>query len=418
MAAVTWRELVFIFKETKFFVLWGEGVGTDNNPTFQVREVVNSVGLRSKLGVTVGRDGVYFFNRRGVYRTTGGDPVLLSDIISPLWTGDPELVLPGRADQPRPARAGPAALVHGAAVRRGPDRVRARSTTGCSSTTPSTTGGPSTTSPPPRSRRSAGLTGSSCITATATARERVAHRSYGSTTDRGQRIVSRWRSGWSDYDIEPGEDDPGEQGLGTGACAISFSIDFERAQTHPIDLSFGDVGRWPTFAWRYQDLTARGGTLRAARDPVRHLRGPDRERADRSATATDIMSWDEWLAQYSGRWPTDQIGNLLVRRAVRGTLFSTQFANSPQARDMGRAAHRPASARRSGSLRSDELSVRQRQPRQPGRRQRRRDDRHPRPVQRHQGVPEPADDAEHSAGDDLLERIEALEARVRELESQ
>ena len=50
---------------------------------------------------------------------------------------------------------------------------------------------------------------------------------------------------------------------------------------------------------------------------------------------TDILSWDEWLAQYSGRWPTDQIGNLLVRRAVRGTLFSTEFANSPQAETWG-----------------------------------------------------------------------------------
>jgi hypothetical protein len=91
MAAVTWRELTFIFKETKFFVLWGEGTGADGTPTFQVREVVNAIGLVSPLAVAVGRDGVYFFNRRGVYRTSGGDPVLLSDIVSPMWTQDPDV---------------------------------------------------------------------------------------------------------------------------------------------------------------------------------------------------------------------------------------------------------------------------------------------------------------------------------------
>ncbi|HEY3186344.1 MAG TPA: hypothetical protein VGJ70_02640, partial [Solirubrobacteraceae bacterium] len=57
MAAVSWRELVFIFKETKFFVLWGEGTAADGTPTFQIREVVNAVGLASPQAVSVGRDG-------------------------------------------------------------------------------------------------------------------------------------------------------------------------------------------------------------------------------------------------------------------------------------------------------------------------------------------------------------------------
>jgi hypothetical protein len=42
MTAVTWRELVFIFKETKFFVLWGESTNTDGTPIFNFREVVNA----------------------------------------------------------------------------------------------------------------------------------------------------------------------------------------------------------------------------------------------------------------------------------------------------------------------------------------------------------------------------------------
>ena len=122
IAAVTWRELVFLFKQTKFFVLWGEGTGTDGNPTFHVRQVVNNVGLASPQAVAVGRDGVYFANRRGVYRTNGSDPVLLSDIIAPMWTQDPEVYFHVEPDQPRPARPRADAVAHGTALPRRPHR--------------------------------------------------------------------------------------------------------------------------------------------------------------------------------------------------------------------------------------------------------------------------------------------------------
>src|SRR5205085_12380771 len=93
--AAMWRELTFIFKETKFFVMWGESTAADGTPVFNFREVVNSAGVAAKNSVAVGRDGVYFLNRRGVYHTTGGDPELLSDRIGPLWTGDPEVYYQG-----------------------------------------------------------------------------------------------------------------------------------------------------------------------------------------------------------------------------------------------------------------------------------------------------------------------------------
>jgi hypothetical protein len=138
MAAVTWRELVFIFKETKFFVLWGEGTASDGTPIFNFREVVNSVGLASKLAVAAGRDGVYFFNRRGVYRTTGGNPELLSDPISPLWTGNPADYYRGQPINLSQLGLVRMVVAHGAAVPRHPDRLERSPMTGCWSTTSST----------------------------------------------------------------------------------------------------------------------------------------------------------------------------------------------------------------------------------------------------------------------------------------
>lgn len=85
---VSWRELVFVFKETKFFVFTGNSTGADGNPVFNYRPVSAGVGPVSKMGAVSTPNGVYFLSRRGIYRTTGGDPVLVSRAIDPIFLGD------------------------------------------------------------------------------------------------------------------------------------------------------------------------------------------------------------------------------------------------------------------------------------------------------------------------------------------
>jgi hypothetical protein len=198
MTAVTWRELIFIFKETKFFVLWGESANTDGTPIANFREVVNSVGLASKMAVAVGRDGVYFFNRMGVYRTTGGNPELISDVIRPLWTGDPEVYYQGS-----PINLNQLGLVRMAwhaeqvfiAVPTGSsafnDRLLVYDTEHKWWTVYDIAA-----SALAAFRR---VDRNELHHGYATGPQRVGHRTYGANLDRGARMTSRWRSGWSDY---------------------------------------------------------------------------------------------------------------------------------------------------------------------------------------------------------------------------
>ena len=325
-AAVTWRELVFIFKETKFFVLWGESTGTDGNPVFQVRQVANMVGASAAHTVATARDGVYFMNRRGVYHTTGSDPTLLSDIISPLWTGNPDPYyqgLPINLDQIAVARAVWHMEQLFVAVPTGSsqanDRILVYDTQyrwWSVHDIPA-----SALASFRRDDRGELHFGYSV------GPQRVGYRSRDLTADRGQRITSRWRSGWSDYGSSQQKTLRETKVWGTGAIGISFAVDFDRPRTADIDLLFGKLGPWPTASWVYRDLTARGGTYAELAPKYTNyatLKSDD----PIAGGGTDFQTWNEWLAQFDYRWPVTQVGNLLVRRAVRGTLFSTQFQNT------------------------------------------------------------------------------------------
>jgi hypothetical protein len=300
MAAVTWRELVFIFKQTKFFVLWGESVGAEGTPTFQVREVVNSIGLASAQAVSVGRDGVYFMNRRGVYRTSGGNPELLSDVISPMWTQDPDVYF-----QSRPINL--AAL----------DQVRALWSQERFYLAVPTIGAVNdrvlvydiqhqwwSLYDLPASAMASFRSGDQPelhFGYAAPLPQRVGHQVLDLHTDRGQTITSRWRSGWGDYGSTQVKTIRETKLWGSGAAIVGFSTDFYRNQRATIDTNFS-----PPSTWTYAQLTARGGTY-----------------GDLTA---DFPTYEDLT---ENRPNVAAIQHALVRYATRGVVFSTQFANSP-----------------------------------------------------------------------------------------
>lgn len=89
-ACIAWREYVFVFKQTKFFVFTAESTSSSGNPIFNNRIVDTGVGMVAPRAVCANENGVYFAHRDGIYITTGAEPVKLSEPIDPIFFGGAE----------------------------------------------------------------------------------------------------------------------------------------------------------------------------------------------------------------------------------------------------------------------------------------------------------------------------------------
>lgn len=87
MGAIAWRELVFVFKQTKFFVFYGNSVDGTGEPIFNYRPVEGGVGLAARFGIAATPNGVYFVGEDGLYVTTGSSAQKVSEPVEPLWSG-------------------------------------------------------------------------------------------------------------------------------------------------------------------------------------------------------------------------------------------------------------------------------------------------------------------------------------------
>jgi|GEM_PF-4606657 hypothetical protein len=291
LGIVSWQELTFIFKQTKFFVLWGESTAADGTPTFQIREVISGVGLAARGAVTVGRDGVYFLGLRGVYVTTGGPPQILSDKISPLWRGDPDIYYQGS-----PVNTSQIALARLAWM---DDQLYVAVPTGAATANDRTL-----VYDTQHQWWSIYDVPAAAMCAFRRADRDELHFGYSATltpkrigriglsilTDRGTAMTSRWRSGWSDYGQPVVKTFRETKAWAYGAVNVSFATDYNKAMTVNAGTVFNVPSLWP----------APGGT------------------------------WADWIASNGGNWPSaGEVSDRMIRRAVQGTTFSTQFSNHP-----------------------------------------------------------------------------------------
>lgn len=94
-AMCVYNNQLYVFKDTKFFVFYGNSTDSTGNPVFNYRTVNTGIGLRTSAGAgsrgahcyCVGPHGVYFHGSYGIYVTTGGAPTLMSQPITPFFTG-------------------------------------------------------------------------------------------------------------------------------------------------------------------------------------------------------------------------------------------------------------------------------------------------------------------------------------------
>jgi hypothetical protein len=85
----SWSNLVFAFKQTKFFVFYGNDTDGSGNPIFNYRAVAGGVGCVSPRGACEAPNGVYFLDRTGVYFTAGSQPAKVSAPLDPLFGKGP-----------------------------------------------------------------------------------------------------------------------------------------------------------------------------------------------------------------------------------------------------------------------------------------------------------------------------------------
>lgn len=85
---VSWREMLFAFKDRRFFVFYGNSTDSTGGAVFNYRPVDAKVGTPGINSACAAPGGVYFVTDDGVYVTTGGAPQRISGAISPLFDDD------------------------------------------------------------------------------------------------------------------------------------------------------------------------------------------------------------------------------------------------------------------------------------------------------------------------------------------
>lgn len=295
IAAITWRELLFVFKETVFFVFdQGTGVDASGAPEFFFRPVEAGVGPVSSRAVCADEHGVYFMGRHGVYRTTGQEPEEVTHgRLEPLWTGATSDFYTGGV------------LSHGSIencsmgiwrdimflafpTEEANDRVLAYDHQSEWWSLLSL----------PASAMTSFRVGSEedLLFGYSSGEKKIGRLAESFTTDDGEAIASHWRSGWFDLGNPDVKTLRSSKFWGTGRCFCGISRDFEQGTGRLKELDFNDASadQWGKTEW----------------------------------------GAGEW-AQPKGLLPAH------YRKAVRGTVFSLYLSNdvAEQAWSLHRATH-------------------------------------------------------------------------------
>jgi len=291
-AMISWREFLFVFKETKYFVFYGESLDAEGNPIFNYRTVDTGNGAIGPKAVAKDETGVYFFSREGgLMHTTGGDPTHLGEKVNTLWEGgSADYFLGGEINW---------TLASNIAVSAFDERIYVNYSTGGTTNERTlvydTHGGWFTLWDVPANDMISfhyATTQKDRLFFTYPAGDNEVGFFNGDTSDKvavggaDQAITSRWRSGWFDYGVPAIKRIRQTKVWGSGKVQSSVSDDFKLSLGTFVELDLEDpLGTSPT---QWDGSTWGGG------------------------------SW-------SGS--AGVLQDKIRRRAIRGTVFSTAFYN-------------------------------------------------------------------------------------------
>ncbi|HEY6889217.1 MAG TPA: hypothetical protein VI300_15595 [Solirubrobacter sp.] len=83
--ACSWANDVYVFKQSAFYVFYGESIDSDGQPIFNYRKVQGVGAVQSYGPLCPTPQGLYFLADDGVYLTTGGPPVKVSQALDQLF---------------------------------------------------------------------------------------------------------------------------------------------------------------------------------------------------------------------------------------------------------------------------------------------------------------------------------------------
>lgn len=231
MGAIAWRELVFVFKQTKFFVFYGNSVAGDGTAIFNYRPVEGGVGLASRFGIAATPNGVYFVGDDGLYVTTGSSAEKVSNQVEPIWGGDYSDYYQGGAISTiaNTALTSLDSVLYMAFTTSGGQRVLVHDTEA---------GWFSLYNFPAKFIH--GFDGSVWFGNTALYEHK---RSY--TDDDGATITARWRSGWLDFGSPDIKALRASKLWGLGQTSVGISTDFEASPGTGVPILFSNAAAQP-----------------------------------------------------------------------------------------------------------------------------------------------------------------------------
>lgn len=247
--AVTFNGAVYVFKNTAIWQFYGNSTDAEGNPVFNDRGMEGGIGLDSPRALCVGRDGIYFMSRKGIYRLRGyGQPDLLSDVVRPIFYG-------GASEFFRGGVLNQAAL-SACAMWWHDERIYLAYPSGTSTTNdrllvydiqqewwglydiPAAAGCDFRIS-----------SQDEMVFAYPTGTNDVGRHSASYTSDDGSAIQSRWKSGWADFNLPRIKKVKRAKVSGTGKVRMGIATDYGFAEsTNPLDFS-GVRTVWGGFTW-------------------------------------------------------------------------------------------------------------------------------------------------------------------------